>query len=330
MIFDIILAFSVFFISLVGTKLVILTLQKRAVSPNIDLLTGKRKTSPPENGGIALVFAVIIGFLGIETDYVVIASIFLLTGIPLLNNIMPFSKTVKLAIRLIAVIISLGNFSTPIFSDLLPPLLDKTLAVLLWLWIIHSFDRLEKVEGLLPIQMVSIGLGLCAVTILSETFFSPLSIQALVFAMAGIGFFWWNHYPARVMAGEIASVPAGFVGGYLLLLAASKGYGEAAIIIPAYFLADTLVTFFNRPFSEKLVRNQKAKSLPLYCLRASVKSHSPQWIVRTITGVNMLLVFLEAQIIISPQMTIFNLVIAYAMVFNLVWYFARMTSKSSL
>ena len=330
MIFDIILAFSVFFISLIGTKLVILTLQKRAVSPNIDLLVGKRKTPPPANGGIAVVFAIIIGFLGVETDYTIIASIFLLTGLPLLNNITPFPRIVKLIVRLIAVIIPLGVFTTPIFTDLLTPLLDKTLAVLLWLWIIHSFDRLEKVEGLLSIQMVSIGVGLSAITILSETFFSPLSIQALILAMAGISFLWWNHYPAKVLAGEIASVPVGFIAGYLLLLAANQGYSEAAFIIPAYFLADTFITFFNRPFSEKLIKNQKTKILPLYCHRAVMNSDSPKWIVRTITGINMLLIFLEAQILISPQMMIFNLIVAYAMVFTLVWYFARMTSKSSL
>lgn len=330
MIFDIIIAFSVFFISLIGTKLVILTLQKRPISPNIDLLVGKRKAPPPTNGGIAVVFAIIIGFLGVETDYTVITSIFLLTGLPLLNSITPFPRIVKLIVRVIAVIIPLGVLPNPIFTDLLPPLLDKTLAVLLWLWIIHCFDKLEKIEGLLPIQMISIGAGLITITILSETFFSPLSIQALIIAMAGIGLLWWNHYPAKVLAGEIASVPIGFVAGYLLLIAANQGYSEAAFIIPAYFLADSFITFFNRPFSEKLIKNQKIKSSPLYCLRAIINSNSPKWVVRTITGINMLLIFLEAQILISPQMMIFNLIVSYAMVFVLIWYFARITSKSSL
>ncbi len=329
MTFYLILSFSVFFISLIGTKLVILTLKNRPTTPNIDLLLGKRKAPTPANGGIAVVFAIIIGLLGTEVNsvYKIIPSIFLLTGLPLLSSIMPFPRTIKLAARLAAIIISIGVFPSPIFSDLLPPLFDKILAVFFWLWIIHSFDKLEKVDGLLPVQMITIGAGLSAITILSEAFFSDLSIQALVFTMAGVGFLWWNHYPAKVFAGEIASVPAGFVGGYLLLLASSHVYFEAALIIPAYFLADSFITFFNRPFSEKLDREQKPTAQPLYCLRAIRKSKAPQWVIRTITGINMLLIFLEAQILISPQMLIFNLIIAYAMVFTLVWYFARMARK---
>lgn len=330
MTFYIILSFSTFFISLIGTKLVILTLKRRAVAPNIGLLTGKHKASLPANGGIAVVFALIIGFLGAETDYSIIASIFMLTGLPLLDSIVPLPKIVKLAVRLLAVIIPLGIFSTPIFSEFLPPLLDKILAVLFWLWVIHGFDKLEIVEGLLPIGMISIGLGLYAITILSGAFFSPLSLEALIFATAGVGFLWWNYHPAKILGGEIASVPVGFVAGYLLLYAASGGHGEAAFILPAYFLADSLVTFFNRPFSEKLVKEGKAKYLPPYCLRAIKNSNSPKWVVRTITGINMLLVWLETQILISPQMLVFNLIVAYAMVFTLVWYFARMKSKNPL
>ncbi len=327
MIYNIILAFSVFFISLVGTKLVILTLQQRAVSPNIDILTGKRKMPTPENGGIALVFAIIIGLLGAGTNYAVIASIFLLTGLPLLGNVMPFPRVVALIVRIIAITIPLIGFHGTIFSDLLPGLLDKTLALLFWLWIIYSFEKLEKLEGMLPVQIISIGAGLVAITIMNETFSSSLSIQALIIAMGGIGFWWWNHYPAKVHGGEIASVPMGFIAGYLLLLAASKGYPEAAFILPAYFLADSFVTFFNRPFSEKIAKNAVVKKL--FCLRAVRVSSSPKWVVRMITGINMLLIFLEMQILISPRMTIFNLLIAYAMVFNLVWVFARIANKSS-
>jgi UDP-N-acetylmuramyl pentapeptide phosphotransferase/UDP-N-acetylglucosamine-1-phosphate transferase len=325
MIFNIILAFSVFFISLVGTKLVILTLQNRPVSPNIDILTGKRKMPIPENGGIALVFAVIIGFLGAGTSYAVIASIFLLTGLPLLGNILPFPRMVALIVRVIAITIPLVGFHGTIFSDLIPGLLDKSLAALFWLWIIYSFEKLEKLEGMLPVQIISVGAGIIAITILDRTFSSPLSIQALIIATAGLGFWWWNHYPAKVHGGEIASAPMGFVAGYLLLLAASKGYPEAAFIIPAYFLADSFVTFFNRPFSEKI--SKKSVTKKLFSLRAATKNSTPKLVVRLITGINMLLIFLATQILISPRMTIFNLLIAYAMVFNLVWVFARITNK---
>jgi len=328
MTFYLILSFSVFFISLIGTKLVILTLQNRPVSPNIEFITGKRKAPPPANGGIALVFSCIIGLLGAEVDYRVILSIFLLMGFSLLNNITPLPNLLKLAVRLIAVIIPLSIFNFEIFSSLIPPFFDKILTVLYWLWLIHSFEKLEKIEGMLPIQIISIGMGISAITILSERFFSPLSTQALIFATAGAGFLWWNFAPAKVLAGAIASVPCGFIAGYLLLLAASSGYLEAALILPAYFLADSAITFFNRPFSEKLEKNKKPKLRPLFSFRALISSRSPEWITRTIAGINMLLILLEAQILISPQMSLFNLIMAYAMVFTSIWFFARMINRS--
>jgi hypothetical protein len=108
-----------------------------------------------------------------------------------------------------------------------------------------------------------------------------------------------------------------------LILAASEGYVSAAFILPAYFLADSLFVFFDRPFSEKFVSEQTFKSKQPYALRAIKNSYAPRWIVRTIAGVNMLLLYLAAQNIISPWMALFNFFLAYAMVFTLVWYFAQ-------
>lgn len=330
MIFEIILAFSAFFISLIGTKLVILTLQNRALAPDIKLLTGKREAKLPDNGGIAVSFALIIGFIGAEVDYRIIASIFLLTGLPLLSAIIPIPKIINLGIRLVVVAISVGIFHAPIFSEFMPPLLDKTLAVFLWLWITHSFDKLEKIDGLLPIEMISIGLGLYFLMILSVKFPHDLAIYALIFATTGFGFLWWNYHPAKVLAGEIASIPVGFVAGYLLIFTASSGYVAIALILPAYFLADSLVTFFNRKFSEKLVKEKEAKSQPPYCFRAMKNSNSPKWVVRTITGINMLLVWLATQILLNPYMMVIDLIIAYSMVFALIWIFSRIKNKIHL
>lgn len=329
MTFYIIISFSVFFISLVGTKLVILTLRKQAARPDIDLLLGRRKELPYNNGGIAVVFAIIIGLLGSDPDidYTIITSIFLLTGLPLLNTIMPVARNIRILAYIAAIILSLWNFSLPIFSHALPPLLDKILAGTLWLWLIHSFERMEKVEGLIPVQMISIGLGLSVLTIISKNFFTSLSIQSLVFATAGFGFYWWNRHPAKVLAGQIASVPVGFVAGYLLLLAAHSGYDSAILILPAYFLADSMAGFFN---SISLKQPGKGKTTAPYCLRAIKASKSPEWIIRILAGANMLLVFLETRILIDPEMIIFYLLIAYAMVFTLMWFFSRIIKSAPL
>jgi UDP-N-acetylmuramyl pentapeptide phosphotransferase/UDP-N-acetylglucosamine-1-phosphate transferase len=186
--FNLIVFFSTFIFSIIGTKLVILSLRNRITSPDIAVMTGKRKASTPSNGGIAMIFAIVCGFLAVEVNLLIIAAILLLAGIPILGNLMPIPHFIRLSLRVAAVALAISSIPSPIFSALFPPLFDKALAGFLWLWLIHSFDKLDVVEGLVPVQIASIGLGLGALLLLSDEFFSPLSIQAIIFACAGAGF----------------------------------------------------------------------------------------------------------------------------------------------
>ena len=56
--------------------------------------------------------------------------------------------------------------------------------------------------------------------------------------------------------GNVASAPLGLILGYLLLDVASQGYAFAALILPIYYVIDTIITFLLRimvgksPFGE--------------------------------------------------------------------------------
>ena len=65
--------------------------------------------------------------------------------------------------------------------------------------------------------MILLGIGLAIINITAGEFPSVLFTQSLIFASAGFGFWWWNLHPAKVFAGEIGAIPAGFIAGYLLL-----------------------------------------------------------------------------------------------------------------
>lgn len=209
MIGNLILAFCAFFISLIGTKLVIVTLKNRAASPDIDLLMG-RKTAPPlADAGIAISFALIIGLLGAEASFAVVLPMFLLAGITLLNQNIQVPQIAKIAIYIVATTIGLTLFPLPHH--------EKILAGIFWLAIIIGFSKLKNTEILLPLCMIVLGIGLAIINISAGEFPSVLSTQSLIFASAGFGFWWWNLHPAKVFAGEIGAVPAGFIAGYLLL-----------------------------------------------------------------------------------------------------------------
>jgi len=65
-------------------------------------------------------------------------------------------------------------------------------------------------------------------------------------AAAALGFLVWNWSPARIFLGDVGSVPLGYVLGFLLNRLALGGQWQAALILPAYFLADASITLLRR------------------------------------------------------------------------------------
>jgi len=280
----IILAFSAFFIAILGTRSVIFILKNRAVSPDVDLLMGRKKSPPLADAGIALTFALIIGFLGAGVGYLIIAPIFFLAALALLKNQIKIHQKIEFLVWVISVSLALFSFNLPIIA--------KVVAGVFWLFLIGSFKKLENTETILPSHMIILGLGLTAISVFDNKFPSPLVEQSLIFAAAGAGFYWWNLRPARVFAGYIGAVPTGFVAGYLLLLAASNGYQIPALIFPAYIFAYTV----------------------------GKKSFSDEWLQHLISGVDILLVMLAIFAFLSPDMAWFNVTVAYILAFGLEFF----------
>ena len=69
--------------------------------------------------------------------------------------------------------------------------------------------------------------------------------------MLGLGFLFWNWAPAKVFLGDVGSVPLGFLLGWLLVSLASKGYWVQALILPAYYIADSTLTLAMRGMLKK-------------------------------------------------------------------------------
>jgi UDP-N-acetylmuramyl pentapeptide phosphotransferase/UDP-N-acetylglucosamine-1-phosphate transferase len=287
----IILAFSAFFISILGTRSVIFILKNRAVSPDVDLLMGRKKSTPLADAGIAISFALIIALLGAEISYLIILPIFFLVALAMLKNLIKIPAKIEFLVWIISVFVALFAFHLSISY--------KIIAGIIWLFLIHSFKKIKNTESILPTHIVIIGLGLSMISVLAEKFPSALAEQSLIFSAAGFGFLWWNLRPARVFAGYIGAVPAGFVAGYLLLLAASKGYEIPALILPAYIFAYTV----------------------------GKKSFSDEWLQHLISGVDILLVMLAIFALLSPDMAWFNVTVAYILAFGLEFFIFKKSQK---
>ncbi len=315
MTFYIVLALSVFLLSLIGTRLTIQALRKRPALPNL-----RGFPAPPVRGGIALVFVLVIGLLVADIHYGVVLAILLLAAVSLLHDLIGVPPLVRLLVQVLAVSLPLSFLAEPVFGGALPVWLDRVAAIGLWIWFINLFNAMDGIDGLAAGEMICISGGLVLLASLLGAFPSPLSSYSMVAATAGCGFFWWSRYPAKVALGEAGNVPIGFLMGYLLLLAILAGYGYAAAILPAYYLADSTVTLIRQAWRGNNIFRARTEH---YYQQAVRRGRHQGAVVRYILGINLLLILLATLSVLDPEIAIFNLAIAYMAVFMLLGFFAH-------
>lgn len=312
MTFSILVALSSFLLCLLGTRITILALRQRAAM----LALPGEKEKVPTGGGVAVVMALVIGLLVADLPYAVALSVFLLAALSLMDDVIGVPGFVRILVQLLAVLIPLSMME-PVFG--LPPLLDKGLVVVLWLWCINLFDLMDGIDGITPTEMIAVGMGLALVVIVADAFPAPLARYGLVLFGVACGFMWWNWYPAKIKLGEVGTVPVGFVVGYLLLLAVREGYGYAAAILPAYYFSDATITMLYRVSKGKQAFRRHSE----YYYRAAMsKGRRADTVTRYVFGLNMLLILLATFTVIDEELAIFYVGLAYMAVFMILGFFA--------
>lgn len=141
-------------------------------------------------------------------------------------------------------IAALGD--APVFQGLLPPLLDRIAALLLWVWFINLYNFMDGIDGITAVETACLGLGGAAALAAAGMAARGEAVLALCAAAAALGFLRWNWHPARIFLGDVGSVPLGFVMGWLLLRMAANGLWAPALVLPLYYLADATLTLIGR------------------------------------------------------------------------------------
>jgi UDP-N-acetylmuramyl pentapeptide phosphotransferase/UDP-N-acetylglucosamine-1-phosphate transferase len=152
----------------------------------------------------------------------------------------------RLAVQSVSATAGLLTFGSDqlIFQGWLPLPLDRAAAALCWVWFMNLYNFMDGIDGLAAAETIAVGVGIMAVAVLTGLF--QLSLHAAALLGAAAGFLVWNWQPARVFMGDVGSVPLGFLVGWLLLVLASAGLWQAAILLPLYFLADATFTLLRR------------------------------------------------------------------------------------
>ena len=212
----------------------------------------------PRGGGIAVIGVLLAAWLviwlkGVSADsgtlfWIVLAGALWLAAVSWLDDLRGgVSILLRLAVQVLAV--GAGIASLPgdglIFQGTVPVLVDHALAAAAWLWFVNLFNFMDGIDGLSGVEGASLGLGAFALALLGA---APAGLGPLGLALAGVslGFLLWNWHPAKIFLGDVGSVPLGYLAGWLMLALAAAGAWQAALLLPAYYLADATCTLARR------------------------------------------------------------------------------------
>jgi UDP-N-acetylmuramyl pentapeptide phosphotransferase/UDP-N-acetylglucosamine-1-phosphate transferase len=184
--------------------------------------------------------------------WTVLALALVLAAASFVDDLRGLPALPRFAMQGVAVTLGIAVFDAgPVFQGVLPPWLDGLMAGLLWLWFVNLFNFMDGIDGITGVETISLGLGLALIAPLAG-FSAGQVFPGLALASAAAGFLVWNWAPSKVFLGDVGSVALGYLLGWLLLLAAADGQWVAALILPAYYLADATLTLLAR-----LLRGEK-------------------------------------------------------------------------
>ena len=247
------LAGVAFLVSCLGTLLLTGILQRREML-DVPNERSSHTVPVPRGGGIAVVGTIVIAWAGLTaahllgTRYLVVpAAAAGLALVSWIDDRRGLSPAPRLLAQIVAVAVTMAALpGGALFQGWLPPALDAIATALLWVWFINLFNFMDGIDGIAGSEAVAIGLGLMLVASSGRMLDLGIAFPAGVVVLAALGFLVWNWAPAKIILGDVGSIPLGFLLGFLLRNLALQGRWKAALILPLYFLADATLTLLRR------------------------------------------------------------------------------------
>lgn len=213
----------------------------------------------PHGGGLVVTNVVVFSWAGIGvflgSDWTFFGMLFLVVFLAIisrLDDLFTVSIVIRLLFQVFSVVAGLllmqkeGLF----FQGIFPPAVDYFFAAIAWLWFINLFNFMDGIDGISGCEMASLGFGVALMAALGVG--SPLfGLAGVSLAAAGLGFLLLNWHPARIFLGDVGSIPIGYLIGWLLLGLSSAGFWMPALILAAYYFADSSITLARRLFAGK-------------------------------------------------------------------------------
>jgi UDP-N-acetylmuramyl pentapeptide phosphotransferase/UDP-N-acetylglucosamine-1-phosphate transferase len=210
------------------------------------------KIPTPQGAGIAVIAATLLvaapwaawTYGAIPTA--LIGSTLVIALVGLVDDIRPLPVLVRLVLQAAAV--AAVVFTAPETLRIvaaLPLAVERMILLIGGVWFVNLVNFMDGLDLMTVSEVVPVAaaLGLLG-------WFGDLSPSAATLAMAlcgaMLGFAPFNRPAAKVFLGDVGSLPIGLLLGWCLLELAWHGHPAAALLLPAYYLADSTITLFRR------------------------------------------------------------------------------------
>lgn len=206
----------------------------------------------PQGAGIAVIAATLIVALAwaawanvVMPPELVVATIAIaLVGFA--DDIVSLPVLVRLVLQ--AACVGAIVFTLPEHARIMPTLplvLERVLISLAGVWFVNLVNFMDGLDLMTVAEVVPVTAALLLLGWLGDLP-SPVLLIAAALCGAVLGFAPFNKPVAKVFLGDVGSLPIGLLLGWCLLELAWHGQPVAALLLPAYYLADSTITLFRR------------------------------------------------------------------------------------
>lgn len=206
----------------------------------------------PKGGGLPLLLSSLAALTALtqpmKLPLALLASTALVAIVSWRDDLKPLPASWRFILHLAAATIFVAWLPEDalVFQGYLPLALDRALTTIALVWMINLFNFMDGINGIAGTETIAITAGYLALgaTAISNLYYMPI---AAVLLGSSIGFLLWNlRDKAIVFLGDVGSAALGLLMGALMIDLAVHGAWAAALILPAYFLADATLTLLRR------------------------------------------------------------------------------------
>lgn len=289
------------------------------------------KVPTPQGGGIGVIGAAIAVLLAASAATAphlipsplapLAAATVLLAVLGAVDDQRPLPVWLRLLVQFIAVSMVAATLPEDLAPGWLPGWATGAAVVLAGMWFVNLVNFMDGIDLMTVAEVAPVS---AAMLVLGALGALPLEGTMVAAALLGgmIGFAPFNRPVARLFLGDVGSLPIGLMTGWLLARLAAGGHAAAALLLPAYYLADSSLTLMIRLVGGERVWVAHRSH---FYQRATDRGFSVTSIVSRVLAVNLALAALAIATVLWPggATAVAALGVGAALVGGLLTIFAR-------